>query len=150
MKIIQLISDSQSSNNNYYFLNSMIAALCFTMLLSCLANKSSTSEIIIKKYIISDSIYYKINTAEIINNNLVIEIEYYGNKKDEFDLLFSGKYKKSYPPIVNLYLDQKIKSAKKYKLKKKLTYNLSKIKYPNTESTIIYLHNYNNALKYNH
>ena len=153
MRIIQFINDSLSSGKNTGLLNSivLIAALFLTMLLSCLTPKSSSSTIIIKDYTIDDSIHYQIKNAEIINDNLAIDFEYSGTKKDEFRLLFNGKYKKSYPPIVNLYLEHKqIKSKKIKKFSKKATYNLNNIKYPNTESTIIYLYNYDDALIYKH
>ncbi|MFC2137224.1 hypothetical protein ACFLTE_03515 [Bacteroidota bacterium] len=129
----------------------MIAVLIFTMLLSCSIPKNIPLNIVIEDYKVNDSINYKINKVEIINYSLVLEIEYLGSKNDEFNLLFSGKYKKSYPPIVNLYLDHKqIKSVKSKKLSKILTYKLDRIEYPNTESTIIYLYYYDDNLIYKH
>ncbi len=146
-KDFQFLSNKKT-NHKIYFL---VAVLFIAILLSCSMQKNIINDIIIDEFTIDDTSDYIIKNAKIIDSLIVINIEYKGTKKDEFNLIFNGRYKKSYPPIVNLYLKHdNLKPGKSSKHLKTFTYKLNKVEYPNTNSTIIYLFYYDDALNYIH
>src|SRR3989304_10485237 len=129
------------------------------LFLNCLGTVKTSSnkkfdikDIVIQQKIDIDSLKkqeYKILGATITDSLLVISIENFCDRSQGIQLLFTGFYKKSLPPVIDLYLD--VPCADNEKMNKsmnQLIFNISRTKYPGTNEIIIYLKNYEEVLYY--
>lgn len=138
-------------NKNYQIALILTTGLLWAILLSFNESINEARNVIICDYKIKDTVDYKISNVKIEDSILCMDVEYFGTENDQFNLLFSGNYKKSYPPVVNLYLEQIKQDIGENKVyKRNLCFILTNIEYPNTKTTIVYLYYYSNVLKYNH
>lgn len=126
----------------------MLLIIGITALFSC----KSPQEIIVKKdYTFHDNSSIKITSHKITEDKLTLEIEYIGCKKDTIILIGNGVIKKSNPPKINLELLNQKPSNCNEEIKKIVVYNLSSIKYNDTEekNTLnLYINNSETSVEY--
>jgi hypothetical protein len=90
---------------------------------------------------------YTINSAEIVGDILTINFSYNGNCGTQgFDLIFNGRYMKSMPMKINLYLEHTSSEKCADVVTQEMRYSLSEIMPNNQDKLIVKLHSWDENL----
>lgn len=92
-----------------------------------------------------------IKEATLTDTILNLKFSFKGCENDEFDLIFTGNYLKTYPPKATLYLFNKSIDNKCEKMTdKEISFIISPVKYPSAKTVIILLPEYDQNIVYNY
>ncbi|HBF88443.1 MAG TPA: hypothetical protein DDX39_07370 [Bacteroidales bacterium] len=113
---------------------------------------SVKSIIVNKDYSLPSEFDYVIESANLVDSILTIDVKYKGGcGEHSFELLFNGMYAKSMPPQVGLYLQHSVKTETCEKeITEKIKFNIRAIKYKNSKSVVVKISNYSEKITYNY
>ena len=130
--------------------------LIFTYSCTLTNNQSSRSKLkasditIIRDFRIEKEPDYSIGNVLVSDSILVIFLNYKGGKRTyTFDLIFNGKYLKSLPVQVNLFLKpNKVKKSRDKIQKRQLKFKLTKLEHLDYGTLIINLYSFPEKIHY--
>jgi hypothetical protein len=147
----------------------VIFLISTTLCFQCKSNKKTVSN---PSSFISKNIHYSTIKSVIVNPNLnketiakeivinnvelidsIISIQYKCNctNNSDLELVWDGKFLKSFPPRATLYIVSKsLGSFEKNEKSMSLTYYISPVKYPNSKTVIIQIQGFKNSINYNY